>query len=45
MRSIALDKKDIVGSDTLVVSQPYILAIYGREDQEGLKSLAVLDFS
>lgn len=43
--SIAIDKKDIVGSDTLVLSQPYVLGIYGKDVQQGLKSLAILDFS
>ena len=33
IRSIALEKKDILGSDCLVLSQPYVLAIYGRDEK------------
>jgi hypothetical protein len=32
VKSIALDKKEIAGSDCLVLSQPYVLAIYGKDD-------------
>lgn len=45
VRSIELDKKTIDSNNILVVSRPYILAIYGKEGEDKNKSLAVLDFS
>jgi hypothetical protein len=40
-----MDTKDIAGSGWLVINKPYIIAIYGKVEKDGLKSLAVLDFS
>lgn len=40
-----MERRKFVGSDCLILSKPYILAIYGQDEEKKLKSLAILDFS